>query len=219
MEVLRLENCADLCGFRRFFISLTLSVFALFGSGSANTAFISFTGTILMAFFMFILTSDDAFCKKLFLFISHSNLFCIFFCIAILVCNALFPELSEMGMMYVRNLVRTLLHLVAVLGYGKFLRPYVRMVPGTKKKTWYSISLVSALFLAVFASFVIFLYAGYGQEKETVFLFAAVMLIYCSVLWVVFGTIRYMGTKVKGSSSERMWNICKGNWHWQKRII
>lgn len=57
-----------------FFIGLTLVVFALFGSGSAITAFVSFTGTALMAFFMFIVTSADAFCKKLFLFISHSNL-------------------------------------------------------------------------------------------------------------------------------------------------
>ena len=68
-----------------YFIVLTLVVFALFGSNSADTAFISFTSTIFAAFFLFILTSTDAFCKKLFLFISHSNLFCIFFCIAILV--------------------------------------------------------------------------------------------------------------------------------------
>ena len=180
-----------------FFIGLTLAVFALFGSGSANTAFASFTGTILMAFFVFILTSADAFCKKLFLFISHSNLFCIFFCIAILVCNVLFPGLSETGTLYARNLVRTLLYLLAVLGYLKFLRPYVRMVPGTKKRTWYSISLVSMLFLAVFISFVIFLYAGYGHENETIFLFTAFVLIYSSVLWVIFGTIRYMNDESK----------------------
>lgn len=180
-----------------FFIGLTLAVFALFGSGSANTAFVSFTGTALMAFFVFILTSADAFCKKLFLFISHSILFCIFFCIAILVCNALFPTLSETGTLYARNIVRTLLYLSAVLVYLRFLRPYVRMVPGTKKRTWYSISLVSMLFLVVFISFVIFFYAGYGHEREALFLFAAVVLIYCSVLWVIFGTIRYMDYETK----------------------
>ncbi len=180
-----------------FFIGLTLAVFALFGSGSANTAFVSFTGTALMAFFVFILTSADAFCKKLFLFISHSILFCIFFCIAILVCNALFPALSETGTLYARNIVRTLLYLSAVLVYLRFLRPYVRMVPGTKKRTWYSISLVSMLFLAVFISFVIFFYAGYGHEREALFLFAAVVLIYCSVLWVIFGTIQYMDYETK----------------------
>lgn len=183
--------------FAVLFIGLTLAVFELFGSGSANTAFVSFTSTALMAFFMFILTSADAFCKKLFLFISHSILFCIFFCIAILVCNALFPELSETGTLYARNLVRTLLYLLAVVGYLKFLRPYVRMVPGTKKRTWYSISLVSMLFLVVFIAFVIFLYAGYGHEHETIFLFAAVVLLYASVLWVIFGTIRSLSDENK----------------------
>lgn len=34
-----------------------MTVIALFGSGSANTAFVSFTGTIFVAFFVFILTS------------------------------------------------------------------------------------------------------------------------------------------------------------------
>ena len=52
--------------FSVLFIGLTLAVFALFGSGSPNTAFTSFSSTILMAFFMFILTSADAFCKNSF---------------------------------------------------------------------------------------------------------------------------------------------------------
>ena len=180
-----------------YFIVLTLVVFALFGSNSADTAFISFTSTIFAAFFLFILTSTDAFCKKLFLFISHSNLFCIFFCIAILVCNGLFPSLSESGAMYARNMVRTILYLLAILIYLKFLRPYVRAVPGTKKKTWYSIALVSLLFLAVFTSFVVFLYAGYGHAGETIFFFVAVVLIYCSVLWVIFRTIQHIDYEAK----------------------
>ena len=183
--------------FAAYFIGLTAIVFALFGSSSADTAFISFTCTIIVSFFVFILTSTDAFCKKLFLFISHSNLFCVFFCIAILVCNRLFPTLSETETLHARNIVRTLLYLSAILLYLKFLRPYVRIVPGTKKKTWYSISLVSTLFLTVFASFVVFFYADYGHRGETVFLFAAVVLIYCSVLWVIFGTIQYMDYETK----------------------
>ncbi len=183
--------------FSAFFIALTLTVFALFGSSSANTAFVSFTGTIFVGFFVFILSASDAFCKKLFLFISYSNLFCIFFCIAILVCNALFAELSETGTLYARNIVRTLLYLPAVLVYLKFLRQYVRMVPGTNKRAWYSISLVSTLFLAVFTSFVIFFYAGYDHEGKAIFLFAAVVLIYCSVLWVIFGTIQHMDYEMK----------------------
>lgn len=180
-----------------FFIGLTLAVFALFGSGSAITAFVSFTGTALMAFFVFILTSTDAFCKKLFLFLSYSNLFCIFFCMAALIGDALFPALSESGTLYVRNITRTLLYIPAVLAYLKFLRPCVRMVPVKKKRTWYAISLVSVLFLAVFTAFVIRFYPHSGHTGENIFLFAVVVLIYCSVLWVIFGTIRSLSDENK----------------------
>ena len=183
--------------FGAFFIGLTLAILVLFGESTANTALISFSSTILVGFFVFILTSADPFCKKLFLFISYSNIFCIFFCIAILVCDALFAALSDTGTLNARNIVRTLLYLPAVLIYLKFLRPYVRVVPGTKKRTWYSISLVSTLFLAVFTSFVVFFYAGYDREGEAIFLFAAVVLIYCSVLWVIFGTIQHMDYETK----------------------
>ncbi len=183
--------------FGAFFIGLTLAVLALFGSGSANTAFVSFTSTILVAFFVFILTSSDGFCKKLFLFISYSNLFCIFFCMAALIGDALFPVLSETGTLYVRNITRTVLYIPAVLVYLKFFRSRIRTVPVKEKRTWYSISLVSALFLAVFASFVVLLYPHSGHTGEHIFLFAVVVLIYCSVLWVIFGTIRYMSDESK----------------------
>lgn len=177
-----------------FFIGLTLTVIALFGNGSMNTVFVSFTCTIFVGFGVFVLTSTDAFCKKLFLFISYSNLFCIFFCMAALLGDALFPGLSEAGTMYVRNITRTLFYIPAVLIYLKFFRSRIRTVPVKEKRTWYAISLVSALFLAVFTFFVVLLYPHSGHTGEHIFLFAVVVLIYSSVLWVIFviitGTLR-----------------------------
>ncbi len=178
------------------FIGWTQAVFFFFGSESPYTAFTSFS-VIIIAFFVFILTSADAFCKKVFLFISYSNFFCIFFCIAALAGDAMFPALSETGTLYIRNIIRTLLYLPAVFVYLKFLRVRIRAVPGTKKRTWYSISLVSVLFLTVFTSFVVLFYLSRSHTVENVFLFAAVVLIYCSVLWIIFGTIRYMTNESK----------------------
>ena len=93
--------------FGAFFIGLSLAAFILLSSSSVYMVAISFSSTILMGFFVFVLTSADPFCKKLFLFISYSNLFCIFFCIAALVCGALLPALSDTGAMYARNIMRT----------------------------------------------------------------------------------------------------------------
>ena len=74
--------------------------------------------------------------------------------------------------------------------------PRIRTVPVRKKRTWYSISLVSTLFLIAFASFVVLFYP-YNSRVENVILFAVVVMIYCSVLWVVFETIRYMNDESK----------------------
>lgn len=119
--------------FAAYFIGLTMAAFALFGSLPVNIVAIIFAATILAAFLLFLLTSTDTFCKKLFLFISYSNLFCIFVCISLLTYNRLLSVLTETGALYARNIVRTLLYLPAVLVYIKFLRPCVRAVPGTKK--------------------------------------------------------------------------------------
>ena len=54
-----------------------------------------------------------------------------------------------------------------------------------------------AFVLLLIIAFVIFLYAGYGHENETIFLFAAVVLLYASVLWVIFGTIRSLSDENK----------------------
>ena len=183
--------------FIAFFIGWTAIVSATIGARSPYMAPTMYSVTIMAAFFVFILTSADAFCKKLFLFISYSNLFCIFFCMAALISDALFPALSETGTLYARNITRTLLYIPAVLAYLKFLRPYIRTVPVKEKRTWYAISLVSALFLAVFTAFVIRLYPHSGHTGENIFLFTVVVLIYCSVLWVIFGTIRYMSEESK----------------------
>lgn len=174
------------------FVGLTVTVSLISGLNSPNTVLAAFASTITVSFLMFMLTSADSVCKKIFLFISHANIFCIFFCISVLLCGFLFPALSGTGVLYARNIIRTLLYVTAILAYLRFLRPYVRLVPGTKKRTWYSISLVSMLFLLVFASFVSIFYTRYDQAGQYVFLFFAVVIIYCSVLWVIFGTIQHM---------------------------
>lgn len=179
------------------FVGLTLAAFQLFGYNSASMAAISFSSTILAALFVFMLTSTDLFCKKLFLFISYSNVFCIIFCISTLMCGTFFPALSETGTLYARNITRTLLYIPAVFLYVRFLRPIIRRVPGFRKRTWYSISLVSALFLAVFAVFVTGFYAGYDRLGQYRLLFAIFLLLYCSVLWVIFGTIRHISDENK----------------------
>lgn len=175
-----------------FFIVWDLLLYALLGVDSPYSLPAMFSGTIVVSLVVFLRISSDAFCKKLFLFLSYANLFCIFYCDAVLICGVLFPALSGTGLMYARNLTRTLLYVPVVAIYLRFLRPYVRTVPGEQKKTWYSISLVSALFLIIYAIFLSVAFMPSAYTAMSVHLFIAFTLIYCAVLWVIFGTIRQM---------------------------
>lgn len=192
-----------------YFVGCMLLVSAWMGPESQYAAPVMFSFTIVVGFFVFILTSSDVFCKKLFLFIGYSNLFCILQCAAVLISSTLFPSLSGTEMRYARSIARTLLYIPTVLAYLKFLRPRIRTVPVRKKRTWYSISLVSTLFLVAFASFVVLFYP-YNSRVENVILFAVVVMIYCSVLWVVFETIRYMNDESKMELIEKNTGYLQG---------
>lgn len=109
-----------------------------------------------------------------------------------MVCGIWFKSEFESGAVYAKTITRTLLCLLAIWMYIRFLRPAVREVSGNNKKTWYSISLVSLLFLIVFSIFLVIYYMDNDFRAWHSILFAVTVLIYCAVLWVIFGTIRYM---------------------------
>lgn len=123
------KTVAAYAAFAAYCIGWTLIVSAWIGAESPYAAPAMFSATIVAGFFVFVLTSSDALCKKLFLFISYSNLFCILHCTAVLIADALVPSLSDIEMQYARNITRTLLYIPAVLTYLTFFRPRIRTVP------------------------------------------------------------------------------------------
>lgn len=173
------------------FVCLVTLSYVMFGDGFGYYA-AAFTSTILMAFVVFILTSADSVCKKIFLFISYANVFSVFVCISLLLCSIFLKNSSQIVVYYARNIIRTVLFIPAALMYIRFLRPSVRAVSGKRRKTWYSISVVSVLFLIIFALFVVIFNAEYKNIDRYIPFFAVSVLIYISILWVIFGTIKSM---------------------------
>lgn len=173
------------------FVCLVTLSYVVFGDTLGYYA-VAFTSTIVMAFLIFVFTSADPACKKVFLFISYANVFCIFVCISLVLCSIFFKNSSELVIYYARNIIRTVLFIPAALIYMRYLRPSVRAVSGKRRKTWYSISIVSVLFLAIFSLFVVILHAEFSQITRYIPFFAISVLIYASILWVIFGTIESM---------------------------
>lgn len=182
-----------------YFVFLTIFVCfsmlvsrVLFDIHSFYAASLTFVSTMFVSFIIFMVTSADPACKKVFLFLSYSSIFCIFFCSSAMISSVWFNDEYGVAAVYVKTIIRTLLYLPAIWAYIVFLRPAMREVPGSDKKIWRSISLVSILFLAVFSIFC-FIYTMKNDFRAWYsLLFAATVLIYFSVLWIIFGMIRYM---------------------------
>lgn len=178
-------------GFFVMFVCFGMLTYAAFGYSHGYYA-AAFSSTIVMAFFIFILNSADPICKKIFLFISYANVFSMFVCISLIICSVFFKEEPKIVVYYARNIIRTLLFIPVAFIYIRFLRSSVRAVSGKRIKTWYSISVVSVLFLIIFALFVVIFNAEYENLDRYIPFFTVSVLIYISVLWVIFGTIQSM---------------------------
>lgn len=191
---------------REFSVKMTAAIYSLFSvifsaiPAVLNIVFgenpvfytIGYISTIAFAFIVFVLASSDPICKKLFLFVSYANVFSILGTLSVVISVNLFKGLPELAVNYARNIIRTVLFIPMIFIYIRYLRPAVRIVSGKRRKTWYSISLVSLLFLIIFAMFMIVFYSGYGNAKVYLPLFVISVLLYAAVLSVIFGTVRSM---------------------------
>ncbi len=153
---------------------------------------IGYISTIIFAFIVFIATSADPICKKTFLFVSYANVFSILGTLSVVISIILFKGFPPLTVYYARNIIRTVLFIPMFFIYIINLRPFMRIVSGKRRKTWYSISVVSFLFLIIFAIFMIVFYSGCGSIKVYLSLFIVSVLLYASVMSVIFGTIRSM---------------------------
>lgn len=185
------KTAAIYLGFFVAFVCFVMLTYAAFGDSPGYYA-AAFSSTIVMAFFIFILNSADPICKKIFLFISYANVFSVLVCVSLIICSAFFKEEPKIVVYYARNIIRTLLFIPVAFIYIRFLRSSVRAVSEKRIKTWYSISVVSVLFLIIFALFVVIFNAEYENLDRYIPFFTVSVLIYISVLWVIFGTIQSM---------------------------
>lgn len=118
-----------------------------------------------------------------------------FVCISLIICHVFFKDAAEIVVYYARNIIRTVLFIPVAFIYIRFLRSSVSAVSGKRRKTWYSISVVSLLFLIIFALFVVIFNSEYKNIDKYIPFFTISVLIYVSILWVIFGTIQAMITE------------------------
>lgn len=179
------------------FVGLVALAFGIC-DGDMKTAFsVSYGLTITVCFFVFCFTSTDSIDKKVFLYISYANIFCILWGIAEILTGVFWRDLSVIQESYTKNGIRTLMTIPVVFLYIKYLRPVVREIPTGRKKIWASLSLTSILFLLVFFLLISGGYKSFFPEANYILVFSIFVVIYASVLWVVFGSIQQMNSENK----------------------
>ena len=176
------------------FISIPTISNVIFGDSLTFYA-VGYILTIILAFVVFSLISVDPMRKKIFLFLSYANVFSILGCASILLANIFFKDKSELFVYYATNIMRTLMFSPVLFIYIRYFRPAIKTVSGDRRKTWYSVSVVSGLFLIVFASFMVLFYASDGNIAAYSTFFIVAVSIYISVLWIIFNTIKSMITE------------------------
>lgn len=139
------------CGYFAAFVATFVILY--YSVGLNYTYSLGYIITIIISFFFFLFASSDPMCKKVFLFVSYSNVFSILGSISAAICNIVLAGEPIRTIHYVRGIARTVLLIPIIWFYIRRLRPTVRSVSSKRRKTWYSISVVSFLFLIVFALF------------------------------------------------------------------
>ncbi len=153
--------------------------------------------TIILCFFVFIFTSTDPIYKKVFLYITYCNIFCILWGATDIFCMHLCTDMSQLQILYIKNMIRTVLTIPLAIFYMKCCRSMIRNIPVIEKQTWAALSLTSVLFLGVFSFLITKGYKLIFTEVNYFVLFATFCVIYASVLWLVFGNIQQMSRESK----------------------
>ncbi len=185
------------CATAVLFVILVALSYLFFCSDIVTAFAVSYGITITICFFVFLFTSTDSIDKKIFLYISYSNVFCILWGVSDILCSTFCNGLSVIQTMYAKNLIRTLMTIPLICLYIKYLRPLIRSIPAFEKNIWASFSLTSTLFLFVFSSLISGLYEKIFHQSGHILIFTVFLIIYSSVLWVVFGNIQQMSSENK----------------------
>ena len=152
---------------------------------SLGVGFLSYAG-------IFIAVSADGFWKKVYLLITLFCVCCISWSGGLYLCYLLLPDSPAA----VRYLVRTALHLITALplliAYHAYGRPLFREVSGFQKRSWQTLSIVSGIYLLLFAALMSRIRLDNGIDPDTLLVFCVAVCSFASVSVLSVSNIFHM---------------------------
>lgn len=170
------------------------SFVSLMGYGFAAggmAALFSYLGIVICTFLFFCIISQDCFSKKCFLFITYFCLFSVLDNMLKLMVKLFLPQISEMAGYYVAIVLRTMLLMLVLALYKKYVIAIFRSLMDRSKR-WWNLALIALLFYLLQAAVSVLNAGNVMAEVYLLLTFVAISFIMCAVYGVVFSNISYM---------------------------
>ncbi len=170
------------------------SFVSLMGYGFAAggmAALFSYLAIVICTFLFFCIISQDCFSKKCFLFITYFCLFSVLDNMLKLMVKLFLPQISEMAGYYVAIVLRTMLLMLVLALYKKYVIAIFRSLMDRSKR-WWNLALIALLFYLLQAAVSVLNAGNVMAEVYLLLTFVAISFIMCAVYGVVFSNISYM---------------------------
>ncbi|MDE7322696.1 MAG: GHKL domain-containing protein [Lachnospiraceae bacterium] len=163
-----------------------------YGYAAGGTAgILSYVGIVLCTFLFSCIVSRDCFSKKCFLFITYFCLFSVLDNMLKLMIKLFLPHISEMAGYYVAIVLRTMLLMLALALYKRYVVAIFRSIMDSDNR-WWNLALIALLFYLLQATVSVLNARNIMPDVYLLLTFAAISFIMCAVYGVVFSNISYM---------------------------
>ena len=152
---------------------------------SLTVGFLSYAG-------VFMAVSADGFWKKTYLLITFFCVCCISWSGELYLCYFFLPDCSQAVKYFARTALHVATALPLLVAYRAYGRPLFREVSGFQGRNWRMLSIVSGIYLFLFAALLSRIRMDDGTELETALAFCAAVCTFASVSVLCVSNIFHM---------------------------
>lgn len=161
-----------------------------FALGGWST-FISYIGIVVLLIIYFCIISREGYPKKCFLFMTYFCLFSVLDNMLKLMVRLFLTGLSEAAGYYVAIVLRSIVILLVLVLYKKYVAVILKSLTDSGGK-WWNMALIALLFYVAQVVVSVLNVADTMPDRYLLLTFAAISFIMCAVYGVIFSNINYM---------------------------
>jgi len=156
------------------------------------TVFFTYMGIVVFLSLFSCVVSEDCFPKKCFLFVTYFCLFSVLDNTLRLMVELFLPQLSAPAGYYAAIVPRSMIILLVVALYKRYVVPILRSLAGINRRRWWNLAQIALLFYLLQASLSVLNALNDIPKVHLLLILAGTSFIMFAVYGVVFSNISYM---------------------------